>query len=165
MRLLYSLVALIIFTACNNNGNKLEDKTEIAVENELDIEAELKSIEELRSGFELAIKEKRYGDLKMFGTKDIISLTPVCGEWEEYKTQRSSPNELFSYDSLVMRPKETIIVSDSVAYDFGTSSVYYTNTDGQAVEITDTFLAILKKDKNNGRWKLHREVATTNMIE
>ena len=101
----------------------------------------------------------------MFGTKDIISLTPVCGEWEQYKTQRSNPNELFSYDSLVMRPKETIMVSDSVAYDFGTSSVYYTNKEGKAVEITDTFLAILKKDKKNGRWKLHREVATTNMAE
>ena len=64
-----------------------------------------------------------------------------------------------------MRPKETIIVSDSVAYDFGTSSVYYTSKEGKALEITDTFLAILKKDKEDGRWKLHREVATTNMVE
>jgi len=165
MRLLYLLAILTIFTACNSNGSKVEDKTPIAVENEIDIEAELKSIEETRSGFELAIKEKRYQDLKMFGTKDIISLTPVCGEWEQYKTQRSSPNELFSYDSLIMRPIETIIVSDSVAYDFGNSSVYYTSTEGKAVEITDTFLAILKKDKKDGRWKLHREVATTNMVE
>ena len=165
MRLFYSLVALIIFTACNNHESKPKDKNEITIENELDIEAELKSIEELRSGFELAIKEKRYGDLKMFGTKDIISLTPICGEWEQYKTQRSNPNELFSYDSLIMSPKETIIVSDSVAYDFGTSSVYYTNKEGQAIEITDTFLAILKKDKRDGKWKLHREVATTNMVE
>ena len=64
-----------------------------------------------------------------------------------------------------MRPEETIIVSDSVAYDFGTSSVYYTNGDGKPVEIEDTFLAILKKDKEDGRWKLHREVATTNKRE
>ena len=165
MRLLYLLTILINFTACDNNSDKKSDNNQMTVENEIDIEAELKSIEETRSGFELAIKEKRYQDLKMFGTKDIISLTPVCGEWEQYKTQRSNPNELFSYDSLVMRPKETIIVSDSVAYDFGTSSVYYTNKEGKAVEITDTFLAILKKDKKDGRWKLHREVATTNMAE
>ena len=64
-----------------------------------------------------------------------------------------------------MQPKETIIVSDSVAYDFGTSSVYYTNEQGEPVEIQDTFLAILKKDKNDGKWKLHREVATTNKLE
>ena len=155
--------ALFLVTSCNKTNKEPELKpTESKT---IDIEAELKSIEETRSGFELAIKEKRYQDLKMFGTKDIISLTPVCGEWEQYKTQRSNPNELFSYDSLVMRPKETIIVSDSVAYDFGTSSVYYTNKEGEAVEITDTFLAILKKDKKDGRWKLHREVATTNMAE
>ncbi|MCT8340558.1 hypothetical protein MG296_10870 [Flavobacteriaceae bacterium TK19130] len=165
MRLLYLLAILNMVAACNNHESKVDEKTQMSVENEIDIEAELKSIEETRSGFELAIKEKRYQDLKMFGTQDIISLTPICGEWEQYKTQRSNPNELFSYDSLIMRPKETIIVSDSVAYDFGTSSVYYTNKEGEAVEISDTFLAILKKDKNDGRWKLHREVATTNMVE
>lgn len=159
---LFILLALFLIS-CHETNKENELKTSNF--KGIDLEAELNSIEELRSGFELAIKEKRYGDLKMYGTKDIISLTPVCGEWEPYKSQRANPNELFSYDSLVMRPKETIIVSDSVAYDFGTSSVYYTNTEGQAVEITDTFLAILKKDKNNGRWKLHREVATTNMME
>ena len=64
-----------------------------------------------------------------------------------------------------MKPTETIIVSDSVAYDFGTSSVYYTNEQGEPIEIEDTFLAILKKDKSDGKWKLHREVATTNMLQ
>lgn len=132
---------------------------------EIDFKAELDSIEETREGFELAIKEKRYADLKNYATADMISLTPICGEWEEYKRLRENPNDLFSYDSLAMRPEETIIVSDSVAYDFGTSSVYYTDGEGNPVEITDTFLAILKKDKNDGRWKLHREVATTNKRE
>lgn len=156
---------LLLFTlsiiSCSNNGNDSE-----SVSNgigKIDIQKELELIEETRAGFELAIKEKRYDDLKNYATEDLISLTPICGEWEEFKRLRDNPNELFSYDSLVMRPEETVIVSDSVAYDFGTSSVFYTNAEGEPVEIMDTFLAILKKDKKDGRWRLHREVATTNI--
>ncbi|MBO6881055.1 hypothetical protein [Winogradskyella sp.] len=134
-------------------------------ENKIDYQAELASIEETRAGFQLAIKEKRYADLRNFSTREIISLTPICGTWEEYKRLRNEPVGSFSYDSLVMKPTETIIVSDSVAYDFGTSSVYYTNEKGEPIEIEDTFLAILKKDKSDGKWKLHREVATTNMLQ
>ena len=160
--LLFILLTLFLLS-CNEKNNKTEIKsTDIK---EFDIQEELSSIEETRKGFQLAIKEKRYADLRNFASKDIISLTPVCGTWEEYKRLRNEPVGSFSYDSLVMRPKETIIVSDSVAYDFGTSSVYYTNEQGEPVEIQDTFLAILKKDKNDGKWKLHREVATTNKLE
>lgn len=160
--LLFILLPLFLLS-CNEKNNQSEiESTDI---NEVDIQAELASIEETRKGFQLAIKEKRYADLRNFGTKDIISLTPVCGTWEEYKRLRNEPVGSFSYDSLIMKPKETIIVSDSVAYDFGTSSVYYTNEQGEPVEIEDTFLAILKKDKSDGKWKLHREVATTNKLE
>ena len=158
------LILLTLFLiSCNEKNSQSEIKaTDV---NEIDIQAELASIEETRSGFQLAIKEKRYADLRNFGTEDIISLTPICGTWEEYKRLRDEPVGSFSYDSLIMKPKETIIVSDSIAYDFGTSSVYYTNEQGEPVEIEDTFLAILKKDKNDGKWKLHREVATTNKLE
>ena len=41
----------------------------------------------------------------------------------------------------------------------------YTNEKGEAIELTATFLAILKKDKNDGKWKLHREVANTRDLE
>ena len=158
------LILLTLFLiSCNEKNSESEIKSTDV--NEIDIKAELASIEETRKGFQLAIKEKRYADLRNFGTKDIISLTPICGTWEEYKRLRNEPVGSFSYDSLIMRPKETIIVSDSIAYDFGTSSVYYTNKEGEPVEIEDTFLAILKKDKNDGKWKLHREVATTNKLE
>ncbi len=158
---------LILFSvsiiSCINKGNNSESVS--SNKEEIDIQKELESIEETRAGFELAIKEKRYVDLKNYATEDLISLTPICGEWEEFKRLRDNPNELFSYDSLIMSPEETVIVSDSVAYDFGTSSVYYTNAEGKPVEISDTFLAILKKDKKDGRWKLHRELATTNIRE
>lgn len=149
--------------SCDKKSSKSEmDSSNVT---EIDIQAELTSIEETRAAFQLAIKEKRYADLRNFGTKNIISITPTCGTWEEYKRLQNAPVGSFSYDSLIMKPKETIILSDSIAYDFGTSSVYYTNDQGEPIEIKDTFLAILKKDKNDGKWKLHREVATTNMLE
>jgi ketosteroid isomerase-like protein len=163
MKNLVLILITLFLLSCKEKNNQSEIKSTNI--NELDIEAELASIEETRKGFQLAIKEKRYTDLRSFGTKDIISLTPICGTWEEYKRLRNEPVGSFSYDSLIMKPKETIIVSDSIAYDFGTSSVYYTNEQGEPVEIEDTFLAILKKDKSDGKWKLHREVATTNKLE
>lgn len=163
MKNLTLLLVTIFLISCNEKNKQTEIKS--MDETKIDIQAELASIEETRAGFQLAIKEKRYADLRNYGTKDIISLTPICGTWEEYKRLRNEPVGSFSYDSLIMKPKETIIVSDSIAYDFGTSSVYYTNEQGEPIEIENTFLAILKKDKSDGKWKLHREVATTNKLE
>ncbi|MFB6318741.1 DUF4440 domain-containing protein [Saccharicrinis sp. FJH54] len=130
-----------------------------------DVQAELASIEQTRAAFQLAIKEGRYGDLRKYATPDVKSLTPDCGDWGIYKTQRANPQGKFHYDSLVMRPTETVLVSDSVAYDFGMSSTYYTNAKGESVELKATFLAVLKKDKRDGVWKLHREVANTRSLE
>ena len=160
--LILLLLTLTIFSCNEKSTEPLSDSNN---GNKIDIQAELESIEQLRAGFQQAIKQKRYADLSNYRTKDIISLTPICGTWEEYKRLRNEPVGSFSYDSLIMKPQETTIVSDSIAYDFGTSSVYYTNEQGEPVEITDTFLAILKKDKSDGKWKLHREVATTNKME
>ena len=58
-----------------------------------------------------------------------------------------------------MKPIETVIVSDSIAYDFGTRKTYYTNEKGKVIELQDTYLAILKKGKDN-IWKMHRDVAS-----
>ncbi|MCS5491122.1 YybH family protein [Algoriphagus limi] len=126
----------------------------------VDIQAELDAIEETRAAFQLAIKEKRYGDLAQYSTDDFIGVSPGSVEWLEYKREREQKLGMFSYDSIRMRPQETVIVSDSVAYDFGTSSVFYTNSEGESVELFDTFLVILKKDKKDGIWKIHREVAS-----
>ena len=154
--------------SCNNKNEQTDSALDGSVHTDLievNVEEELQSIEETRTAFQQAIKENRFGDLRKHGTNDVMSLTPDCGEWEAFKTIRENPVGEFHYDSLVMRPKETIIVSDSVAYDFGTSSTYYTNENGEAIELTATFLAILKKDRNDGKWKLHREVANTRNLE
>ena len=151
------LLTLILFS-CNEINNQSD--IEPADTDKIDVQAELKSIEETRTAFQLAIKEKRYGDLKQYSTFDFKGVSPGSEDWLEYKRIREKPMGQFSYDSIRMRPQETIIVSDSVAYDFGTSSVYYTNAEGEPIELKDTFLVILKKDKNDSKWKIHREVAS-----
>ena len=162
------LILTFFIFSCNENIEQKNSNKEISDSNNsanLNLQQELESIEETRTAFQNAIKENRFGDLKNYGTNDVKSLTPDCGSWEPFKTIRENPSGEFHYDSLVMRPKETVIVSDSVAYDFGTSSTYYTNEDGEKIELTATFLAILKKDSKDGKWKLHREVANTRDLE
>ena len=46
-----------------------------------------------------------------------------------------------------------------MAYDWGSSKTYYTNKEGEKIELRNSFLAILKKI--DGEWKLHREVASS----
>ena len=159
MKTTITILLLVFLISCDNKQEKsIEDQG-----SKLDVNKELASIEETRQNFENAIKEKRYEDLQNYSTKDLITLTPICGDWEEYKNLKKNPTGAFSYDSIHMQPEETIVLNDSMAYDFGISTVYYTNTDAEVVDIKASFLAILKKDKTDGVWKLHREVATTNM--
>jgi ketosteroid isomerase-like protein len=145
--------------ACKQN--QTETKAIVSSAGKIDIQAELASIEKTRNDFQMAIKEKRYGDLTKYATADMIAVSPGGEDWLEYKRLREKPIGQFSYDSIRMRPIETVIVSDSIAYDFGTSSVYYTNEKGGTVELKSTFLVILKKDKTDLVWKLHREVASS----
>ncbi|SIN65295.1 Cif family virulence factor [Algoriphagus halophilus] len=158
-KLIMPLFLLMVSCSMNDKEESIIEK-----ENDFDVEVELVKIEESRSAFQLAIKEGRPGDLKNYGI-DVIASDPDCGPWAEFKELRRNPKGKFNYDSLVMRPRETVIVSDSIAYDFGTSSTYYTNEQGEPVEIIATFLAIMKKDKRDGVWKLHREVGNTRDLE
>ena len=161
MKNLLVLICIAGLFACESK----KELTQEVGSNQIDVEAELAAIEETRSAFQLAIKEGRFADLKKYGTSDVISLTTSCGAWAPFKALSANPKGEFHYDSLVMKPKETIIVSDSVAYDFGTSSTFYTNENGELVELNATFLAVLKKDKKDGIWKLHREVANERELD
>ena len=159
----FILPLLLLVVSCNMKDEK-SDELRMTNENSIDVEAELAGIEETRASFQLAIKEGRFSDLRKYGI-DVIASDPDCGPWADYKELRRNPKGEFHYDSLVMRPKETVIVSDSIAYDFGTSSTYYTNEFGEPIELKATFLAIMKKDKRDGVWKLHREVGNTRDLE
>jgi hypothetical protein len=145
---------VILLLGCSNR----EKSTEISNQ-EFDVESEMVGIEETRTAFQLAIKEGRYHDLQKFTTTDVKTVGPGSEEWNTMYRLGVDRGQ-FPYDSIVMNPTETVIVNDSIAYDYGTSKVYYTNENGQSIILEDTFLAILKKDKD-GVWKLHREVASS----
>ena len=68
---------LLLLTASIISCNEKRDESESNSKDRkgIDIQAELESIEEIRAGFELAIKEKRYADLKNYATANLISLT------------------------------------------------------------------------------------------
>lgn len=123
-----------------------------------DIKAELAKIEETRNGFMLALKEQRYQDIANFAMPDIESTGPDTEKWWEMR-RLGKERGAFPYDSIIMYPKETLILNDTMAYDYGTSSTYYTNEEGEQVELRDTFIVILKKD-TDGVWKMYREVAS-----
>lgn len=154
MKHLLVLFAITLLFSCNMEV-KTETKAEI-----LDIPAELAKIEAMRKSFEQTVREKRYGDLGKFTTPDMISVGPGSADWIAYRKLREEHGNKFRYDSIIMKPKETVIVSDSIAYDFGVSSMYYTDENGTVHELEDTFLVILKRMKN-GEWKLHRELASS----
>lgn len=132
--------------------------------NEIDVEAELAKIEQMRKSFQQTVKEQRYGDLGKFVTKDLISIGPGSEDWIDYRKLREQHGNKFRYDSIKMNPKETVILSDTMAYDFGVSSVYYTDENGIVHEMEDTFLVIMKKTAN-GEWKLYREIASSLVVE
>lgn len=119
---------------------------------------ELAKIKETRDAFMLAIKEHRYQDLAKLSTADMENVGPGAEAWLKMYLL-GQERGAFPYDRILMSPKETVIVSDSVAYDYGTSKVYYTDEEGEEELLTNTYLVILKKDKE-GIWRLHREVAS-----
>ncbi|MBN7816287.1 Cif family virulence factor [Algoriphagus pacificus] len=130
----------------------------------LDISAELKKIELLRTEFQNTVKERRYDDLRKFATSDMISIGPGSEDWKAYRKLREENGNKFRYDSMIMKPIETKIISDSMAYDFGVSSIYYTDENGEVHELRDTFLLLLKRTED-GDWKMFRELASATVKE
>lgn len=156
------LLFLCATISCGEKQNKVV--VEPAQNLEIDVKAELAKIEQVRKSFEQTVKEKRYGDLGKFTTDDMISIGPGSEDWIAYRKLREEHGNKFRYDSIKMNPKETVILSDTMAYDFGVSSVYYTDENGIVHEMEDTFLVIMKKNKD-GEWKLFRELASSLVVE
>jgi ketosteroid isomerase-like protein len=144
---------LLILSCKNDNQNVVQS-------NQVDYEANLKGIEDTRQKFMQAVKDKDGETIGKLVTNNVKTIGPGNYAWNDMYLN-SSKQGPFPYDSIIMFPKETILVSDSIAYDFGNSNVYYTNKEGEAIELRNTFLAILKKGED-GIWRLHREVASSN---
>jgi len=158
MRLFINILFLLILFSCTHSGES--DIPHVQPEEPLDQAAELQAIETLRSSFSQAINEGRYEDLGKWVSKDVKTVRAGGKGWDDMYALAGSRGR-FPYDSIVMTPTETVLLNDSVAYDWGTSRVYYTNDNGEAVELRDAFLVLLKKE--NGEWKLFREVASSHV--
>ncbi|ASV30219.1 DUF4440 domain-containing protein [Maribacter cobaltidurans] len=149
----------VLWISCNEKEkatNDAEPKQEVRT---MDVAAELEKIEAMRDSFEKTVREKRYGDLGNFVTKDLVSIGPGSEDWIAYRKLREQHGNKFRYDSIIMTPKETVILSDTMAYDFGVSRTYYTDENGTVHEMGDSFLVLLKKV--DGQWKLYRELASS----
>ncbi|MCS5490192.1 YybH family protein [Algoriphagus limi] len=161
-RVLIILMGVIAFS-CGEEPN--DEQINDAQIPSFDVEAELEAIERSRAQFLLAFKEKRYSELSQFTTSDMIGVNPGTEDWQEYLQLMRNPSGQFSIDSIQMRPKRTVVVSDSVAYDYGTSTLFYTNSEGENIALDYTFLVIMKKDKVDGRWKIHLDVSSGLVLE
>lgn len=122
------------------------------------LKEEYDKIEQARAFFIQTLKEKQYQNLASCITPDYKTVNPGTISWQAMAKVAEERGGI-PYDSVAMYPMETVIVSDSIAYDFGNRKTYYTDNQGKSVELEDTFLAILKKGED-GNWRLHREVAS-----
>ena len=156
MKYLLPLILFFALVSCNTEVKENQNEPTI------NIAQELEKIDQMRKSFEKTVKERRYEDLGQFVTKDMISIGPGSEDWKAYRALKEKHGNKFRYDSIKMNPKETVIVSDTVAYDFGVSSMFYTDETGTVHELKDTFLVLLKKNKE-GEWKLFRELASANV--
>ena len=127
-------------------------------ESNSNLKEEYEKIEQSRLFYIKTIKEKKYQNLASCVTPNYKTVNPGTASWQAMAAIAEQRGGI-PYDSIVMDPMETVIVSDSVAYDFGRRKTYYTDSHGKSMELQDTFLAILKKGKD-GNWRLHREVAS-----
>lgn len=159
-----SICILLVCTLLSCVGKQDKVIVENVQTNKINVDEELAKIEQVRKSFEQTVKEKRYGDLGRFTTEDMISIGPGSEDWIAYRKLREQYGNKFRYDSIKMNPKETVILSDTMAYDFGVSSVYYTDENGTVHEMEDTFMVIMKKDKD-GEWKLYRELASSLVVD
>ncbi len=159
MKNLFSFILVFMLVSCNENNKARKTISPEPVVKRIDKQAELDKIQEMRASFENTVKEQRYGDLGNFVTKDLISIGPGSDDWIAYRALREQHGNKFRYDSIKMSPKETVILSDTMAYDFGVSRTYYTDENGTVHEMGDSFLVLLKKV--DGEWKLYRELASS----
>lgn len=149
------LATSLLVLGCASGRN--DPATRPAVE----MDRELARIEETRAAFTAALKAGRPQDLRELVTADFRNVGPGAPDWHIMR-QLGARGTPFPYDSITMRPIETVLVNDSIAWDFGKSSVYFTNERGEVQELQNSFLAILNKG-TDGVWRLHREVASAGL--
>lgn len=76
MKNVWFLIVAVLLYSCNQ-----ENKPSIGVTFKIDLEKELKEIENLRDSFSLTLKEGRYEDMGKWVSSDVKIIGPGGNEW------------------------------------------------------------------------------------
>lgn len=151
MKYTFTILSIFLLVSCN--------QTTKVKKTELDIKSELESIEAFHNEYQAAIREGRLDDLDNFYSKNSKVVMPGGTDFEKLARIEKERGVIVAYDSLFINIEETQILNDSTAYDWGTSTIYYTDNDSLSVKIEDSFFVLLKKE--NGEWKIYREMSSS----
>jgi len=151
MKIIYTFLSALLLTGCTSS-------TEVRT-SEPDTKSILDTIEAFHKEYEAAIIEGRLEDLDNLYSKSSKVVPPGGDDFEKLAELEKQRGLLVVYDSLFITIEETQLLNDSMAYDWGTSTIYYTDNDGNSVKIEDSFFVILKKE--GGNWKIYRELSSS----
>jgi len=152
------LIFLLVLISCKESENSSNIQSDINKYNEM-----MSSIDEFHKSYELAVKENRLDDMDNHYSDDSKVIPPGGDEWNELLKLAEERGVSVAYDSLFINIEDTEILNDSMAYDWGTSLIYYTDDDKKSQKIDDSFFVILKR--RNGQWKIYREISSAVVYE
>lgn len=147
----FAILSILLFIGCSLT----QEDEKVA----LDLDSELESIEAFHIEYQSAIREGRLDDLDNLYAKNSKIVLPGGEDFEKLARVEMERGVIVAYDSLFINIDETEILNDSMAYDWGTSTIYYTDNDSLSIKIEDSFFVLLKKE--NGEWKIYREMSSS----
>lgn len=125
-------------------------------------ESELYQVNLLRSNFQKYVRTKQWDSLRTTLSTNAKIIPPGSETWK-FIWSKAGPEWPIPYDSIRIDPIETVRLNDSMVYDWGRSTVYYTDENDSSQTVQNSYLVLLKKE--NGKWTLYREVASATVFE
>lgn len=150
-------VALLGISAC------MQAEVEVEAEPEIDREAIIAEVYELRDSFEEFIATL---DMEMAGpmlAEGAIMVPPAGNGWSDMLAAAAAIGAPYAPGMTAeITPIETVVINEEWVYDFGTSVFTWTPEGAdEPVVLEDTYL-ILLRNQGDG-WKVWREVASANL--
>jgi hypothetical protein len=148
------LLILLVMIGCKESENSNNIQSDTVKQEEM-----MKSIKEFHNSYELAIKENRLDNMDKLYAKDAKVIPAGGEEWNKLIKLAEKRGVSVAYDSLFISIIQTEILNDSMAYDWGTSKIYYTDDNNESQEVEDSFFVLLKR--RNNEWQIYRELSSS----
>lgn len=117
------------------------------------------AIEEMRLIFEANAGAADPSPLFPMLRPDTTMVSPGGEVWDRIRSDAEGQGRPFPLGfEIAITPRETVIMSEEWAYDFGTSKVTYTPEGEEPLEAQNTYLLLFRNDGEG--WKLYREAAS-----